>query len=65
VSALAVWLITLLAVAVVGLGVLAAYALRRASRTADRILSDELGHRGAHETYDKELHAWRNASRDY
>jgi hypothetical protein len=58
-------LVCLLGIAVVALAMLAAFALRRASRRADQILAEELGHRGAHETYDREIRAWRTAPRDY
>lgn len=62
-SALAIYLIAFLGLAVIGLALLAALAIRRGSRTVDRILADELGHRGAHATYDRELREWREAPR--
>lgn len=58
------YLIAFLGLSDVGLGLCAAFALRRASRTCDQILADELGHRGAHEKYDAELAEWRNAPRE-
>lgn len=58
------WLIMFLVLANLGTGWLAGYSLRRASRRVDQILVDELGHRGAHATYDAEMRAWREAPRD-
>lgn len=62
-TALAEWIITFLSLAVAGLALFAFRAVRRASRRVDQILADELGHRGAHATYDEEIRAWREAPR--
>jgi hypothetical protein len=53
--------IAILALAVLGLFGFAAHALRKASRTADDIFADVLGHRGAHEQYAEELAEWRKS----
>jgi high-affinity Fe2+/Pb2+ permease len=54
-------LIAFLGLAVVGLFALAVHALRRAARTEEQILSDVLGHRGAHERYASELGEWHKS----
>lgn len=64
-STAAVLLIISLSLLALGLGLLAVAALRRAARTVDQILADELGHRGAHEKYAEEIRAWRTTPRDH
>jgi len=54
-------LIVFLVLAVVGLFALAVHALRRAARTEEQIMSDVLGHRGAHDQYASELADWRKS----
>ncbi|MFC0546898.1 hypothetical protein [Kutzneria chonburiensis] len=63
-SVTAVVLIGFLVLTVAGLSLALFFLMRHASRRVDRILSEELGHRGAHERYDEELRAWREAPRD-
>ncbi|GAA0632515.1 hypothetical protein GCM10010174_61980 [Kutzneria viridogrisea] len=58
---LATLVIVFLGLGNVGLFWFALRAMRRAARTADQILAEELGHRGAHARYDRELAEWRRS----